>query len=257
MDHIREPGFLFAQNSTFLHHAGLMKAIDQLKDIPVLGTSDIHIWGAEVPRCLGKLQALEKVLCREEREKADRFRRETDRNSSIVARGALRILLAAYTGYAAPEISFGYSKNGKPFLVSPASGAIGFNVSHSGDWVVLAFGRERQVGVDVEKIRREMDVLSIASRYFTPEETRRIEAAEDVHGLFFHHWARKEAYVKAIGSGLFRELSSFSVPNEEGEKDGWFFQRLEAGSRYAAAVVTDKAIGGMPCFDFGGLNWVS
>ncbi len=67
--------------------------------------------------------------------------------------------------------------------------------------------------------------------------------------------------MKAIGSGLFRELSSFSVPidgnelPEVGEKDGWIFQRLEAGSNYAAAVVTDQPIADMPCFDFAALRW--
>ena len=207
---------------------------------------------------------LENLLCSEERAKAARFKREQDRHSSIVSRGALRLLLAAYSGEEAEKINFQCSENGKPYLVPQASrlqtaelrgsrdacGTIAFNISHSGDWVVLVFGRDREVGVDVEKIRRELDVMSIASRYFTPEESRRIESAEDVHVSFFHHWARKEAYVKAAGSGLFRELSSFSVPDEDGEKDGWFFQRLEAGSKYASAVVSDKPIENMPCFDF-------
>lgn len=67
--------------------------------------------------------------------------------------------------------------------------------------------------------------------------------------------------MNTIGSGLFRELSSFSVPilgndlPEVGEKEGWIFQRLEAGSNYAAAVVTDKSIKTMPCFDFAALSW--
>jgi phosphopantetheinyl transferase len=80
--------------------------------------------------------------------------------------------------------------------------------------------------------------------------------------VFFQLWARKEAYVKARGSGLFQELSGFSVPvdngnlPEVGEKDGWIFQRLEAGSKYAAAMVTDKESDSVPCYDFGGLEWL-
>jgi len=179
-------------------------------------------------------------------------------------------LLGGYTGVPAKEIAFEYSENGKPHLVPPASsrfpagqggqdacGTISFNVSHSGEWVVLAIGRRRNIGVDVERIRREMDVMAIASRYFTPEETAQIERAADLHAAFFHFWARKEAYVKATGSALFRELSSFAIPFEDGEKDGWHFRRLEAGSKYAAAVVTDKPIGNVPCYDFGGLAWDS
>jgi 4'-phosphopantetheinyl transferase len=130
-----------------------------------------------------------------------------------------------------------------------------FNLSHSGDWVVLAFGRNRNIGVDVEMIKVDLDVQSIASRYFTAEEAALIENAADRQTTFFHLWARKEAYVKACGSGLYRELSSFSVPVADGEKDGWFFQRLEAGSKYASAVVTDKPLSHVPCYDFGGLKW--
>ena len=247
-----------------------METILQIADIPALGSEDIHIWGAEVSASVHQLERLERVLCREEREKAARYVREADRKASILARGALRILLSAYSGERADEITFHYSENGKPSVVPQGSGSspdqedaaggrdpIGFNVSHSGNWVVLAFGRSRQVGVDLEEVRRDMDVMSIASRYFAPEETERIAAAADPHQLFFHHWARKEAYVKAAGSGLFRELSSFSVPVEDGEKDGWYFQRLEAGHSYASAVVTDKPMVNVPCFDFGGLNWDS
>ncbi|MDF7808542.1 4'-phosphopantetheinyl transferase superfamily protein [Pontiellaceae bacterium B12219] len=243
----------------------------------MLGTDAVHIWGANVPEMRVRLDALSAVLNSDELAKADRFRREADRACSIVARGALRLLLAGYTGLSAAELVFGYSENGKPFLVSPgwltprfasgrpqkergrqdACGTISFNISHSGDWVVLAFGRGRQVGVDIEQLNRATDVLAIAERYFAEEEIEVIRRADDPHAAFFNLWARKEAYIKACGSVLFRELTSFAVPTDDVEKDGWFFQRLEAGSKYAAAVVTDKAVESMPCFDFGGMQWDS
>lgn len=246
-----------------------METIEQIDRIPPLGASGIHIWSAELPECTTKLQPLQNLLCEEELRKAARFRRPADRDTSILARGALRTLLSVYTGAPAAEIEFEYSKTGKPHLVSPASsrpclegqglleagGTVSFNVSHSGGRVVLAFGLGRQVGVDVEQIRRNLDIMSIAERYFTAEETEIIKSAEDAHQMFFHHWARKEAYVKAAGSGLFRELSSFSVPVEDGGKDGWFFHRLEAGSAYASAVVSDRPIKSVRCFDFGELRF--
>ncbi len=62
--------------------------------------------------------------------------------------------------------------------------------------------------------------------------------------------------MKACGSTLFTELSSLTVPLTEcGEKNEWIFQRLEAGSKYAAAVVTDQPLTDVPCYDFGGLKW--
>ncbi|MDH3982519.1 MAG: 4'-phosphopantetheinyl transferase superfamily protein [Kiritimatiellaceae bacterium] len=256
-------------------NARFMETIEHIRDLPMLGNDAIHIWGVHVPDVLDRIDALRSVLCEKEQAKAARFYREGDRNSSIVARGALRILLGGYSGIPPERILFDYSENGKPFLApSPvpksksqlevgdteeghrdACDILAFNVSHSGEWVVLAIGQNRNIGVDVEKIRRGMDVMSIASRYFTPEEAVLIEKSEDQHALFFHHWARKEAYVKATGSALFRELSTFSVPNEDAEKDGWFFQRLEAGSNYATAIVSDKPVLSLPCYDFSKLNW--
>jgi 4'-phosphopantetheinyl transferase len=231
-----------------------MEIIEHIKELPMLGTDVIHIWGAKVPELQDRLDKLSGLLSSEEAAKADRFHRDVDRATSIVARGALRMLLGAYTELPASELRFNYSETGKPYL---DQSEISFNVSHSGEWVVLGFGRGRQVGVDVEQLNRTTDVLAIAERYFAPEELELIRSAEDQSAEFFNLWTRKEAYVKACGSALFRELTSFAVPKDDVEKGGWFFQRLEAGSKYAAAVVTDKAVEDMPCFDFGGMQWDS
>ncbi len=235
-----------------------METIRDIRMLPELTDDSIHIWGVHVPDILDRIDALHGLLSVEEQEKAARFHRDADRQSSIAARGALRVLLSGYAGTPAAEIKFSYSENGKPHV---AHSWVDFNVSHSADWVVLAFGRDRNIGVDVEKIKPTADLLSIAARYFTPEEIALIENTDDTHTLFFQIWARKEAYVKACGSTLFAELGSFSVPivgealPEMGEKDGWFFHRLEAGSKYASAVVTDKKVARVPCYDFGGLKW--
>ena len=238
--------------------AFFMETISDIQQLPELGKNSIHIWGIHLPDIQGRLDDLHEVLCEKEQKKAARFYSEADRKSSISARGALRLLLSGYTSVPPGEVEFRYLETGKPYV---EGSAIDFNVSHSGEWVVLAFGRNRQIGVDVEKIKRDMDVEAIATRYFTPEETALIKRSDDSHSIFFQLWARKEAYVKACGSALFRELSTFSVPLENGElpdrgvKDGWIFHRLEAGSKYAAAVVSDKKMDAVPCYDFGGLKW--
>lgn len=245
-----------------------MESIADIRQLPELGEEAIHIWGLHVPDILDRLEVLYAKLCVGEQEKALRFIRDADRESSIAARGALRILLGGYTGISANEIQFEYSANGKPSLVSPASGGlsagqgrqdtcgiISFNVSHSGDWVVLAMGRKRHIGVDIEMIKPEMDVVSIATRYFLPEESARVCHAEDQAAAFFDIWACKEAYVKAAGSALFRELGTFAVPDDSGVQEGWTFRRVEAGSRYAAAVVSDKPIDALPCYDFSTMKW--
>ncbi len=233
----------------------LMEVIKNIHSLLPLATDSIHIWGVHVPDMLSQMETLQGLLSDRECEKADRFQRDADRQSSIVARGALRVLLAGYAGMAASEIKFDYSENGKPHV---AGSEVDFNVSHSGAWVVLAFGRDRSIGVDIEQIKREMDVTAIAERYYSPQEVEWVKKSHDPHAVFFKLWARKEAYVKACGSTLFTELKRVSVPLEDNvEKDGWIYHYLESGSKYAAAVVTDKPLGSMPCYDFGGLKWQS
>ncbi len=240
-----------------------------LSRIPELASDEIHIWSVHIPNVLEQLDALHVLLSKKEQTKVARFRREADYQSSVIARGALRILLSGYTGIPANKLIFQYSENGKPSLLPSASNqilkkegsleadrSISFNLSHSGDWVVLAFGRGGNMGVDVEKIRREMNVSSIALRYFTPEENAQMERAADPYDLFFKLWVRKEAYVKACGSTLFRELNTIAVPMA-GTLNGWSFQGLEVDMQYAAAVVADKALGNVLQYDFGGLEWES
>ena len=232
-----------------------METVENILNVPRLSTDAIHIWGVHTPDMLEQMQTLERLLSAPECEKAARLHRTSDRCSSIAARGALRVLLAHYTGIKASEIAFCYSETGKPYVDGTE---VEFNVSHSGEWVVLAFGRDRSIGIDIEQIKRAMDVTAIAARYFSLQESDWVEKSDDPHALFFQLWARKEAYVKACGSTLFTELKRISVPIEDGaEQDGWFFHHLEAGSKYAAAVVTDKPLSGMPCFDFGGMKWES
>lgn len=229
-----------------------MEVVERIENLPDLNRQTIHVWGIHLPGFADGIQRLAKLLSPDELEKADRFHRRCDRDASISGRGALRVLLSGYANMKADMLRFAYLETGKPYL--PGS-SIAFNVSHSGEWVVLAFGLERRIGVDLEMIRDDVDVQAIASRYFTDEESVLMEQSGDHQATFFQFWARKEAYVKASGSALFRELSSFAVPLEDGEKDGWHFHRLEAGSNYAAAVVTDKPVEQMPCYDFGGLQW--
>ncbi|HEY5652933.1 MAG TPA: 4'-phosphopantetheinyl transferase superfamily protein [Pontiella sp.] len=231
-----------------------MERVEKISQLLPLSGDEVHVWGLHIPS-LGQLERLQALLNKSELHKAERFQRRKDQESSIAARGALRVLLGAYSGQEPQQIHFSYTENGKPYL---EGSSLGFNVSHSEDWVVLAFGCDRNIGVDIEQIRRNKVILPIATRYFTHEEVAWIEQFEDMHAVFFQLWARKEAYVKACGSALFRELSSFSVPLKSvGEKDGWFFYDLKAGSKYAAAVVSDKPMADVPCYDFGGLKWDS
>ncbi len=235
-----------------------MERLEYPEQILPLQSDTVAIWGAHVPGMVARMDALQAVLTESERVKADRLSVAGQRNALIVARGALRVLLGAYAQRDPAELEFSFSDQGKPFLDQcPVS----FNVSHSGEWVVLAAGCGREVGVDIEKIRTNIDVYAVARRFFHPAEMTLIKQAGDPSAFFFQVWARKEALVKARGAAILQHIKSASIPLTEnglpdaGMAGGWHVHRLEAGTHYASALATDRPVENLPCYDFGGLRW--
>jgi 4'-phosphopantetheinyl transferase len=133
-------------------------------------------------------------LSEDEVARANRFRFEGDRVRWGRARSALRLVLSRYAGEDPDALFFSYGKHGKPSL-APAVG-IEFNLSHSGDWAMIAVAREIPVGVDIERMRPEVEIGQLLQRI---EETDLPETVPEL----YHAWTRREAKTKAIGGALF------------------------------------------------------
>ncbi len=157
------------------------------------------------------------LLSADERVRAERFHFARDRVAFVAARGWLRLVLARYLSCGPDRIAFGYGQDGKPHLV-PDEGApdLRFNLSHSGGRAALAVASAREVGIDLERIRPVSDDL--AARFFAPSEVAGLDALPKAQrlGAFFAVWARKEAYVKALGAGLTVRLDGFEVSHAPG-----------------------------------------
>jgi 4'-phosphopantetheinyl transferase len=197
------------------------------------------------------------VLSSDEIERAGRFHFEKDRIHFTRCRCALRRMLADYLAIVASEIRFEYPASGKPQLAADQNPrALQFNVSHSADIALIAVSSEHRLGVDVEKIRGDVDVDTLAERFFSPRERAGLRALPDhlrVSG-FFACWTRKEAFLKATGDGLSFPLADFSVTthpdhapeledirgNTEGGKQ-WSLSDLHVIDGYRAAVALDSS----------------
>ena len=188
-------------------------------------------------------------LSAEERARAERFYFERDRRSFIAARGGLRTILGGVLQTPPAELEFAYGERGKPRLSGPRGERFFFNLGHSGEWALLAWTRAGEIGADIEKMRPVTEGL--AERYFAPEEAaalRALPAGEQEAG-FFRCWTRKEAYLKALGSGLALPLDSFVVSLAAGEPAAllavrgvpdeaakWRLEHLEPAPGYCAAI---------------------
>jgi 4'-phosphopantetheinyl transferase len=200
------------------------------------------------------VRASEAVLSDDERVRADRFTCDRHRRRFVVARARLRRLLGARLGERPESVELVYGAHGKPALAPRfADSDLRFNLSHCGDLAVYALASGREVGVDVEAIHEFPDADHVAARFFSPREYEGYRALDphDRPLAFFNCWTRKEAFVKAIGAGVFHPLDSFDVTlapgeparilrveNTPGEECGWRLERFSPAAGFVAAVVT-------------------
>lgn len=222
----------------------------------VLHKDELHVWHTELssPDDACRLQSLLSV---DEVERTNRFRFPEHRRRFAIARGCLRQLLGAYLSVTPQQIRFSYSAQGKPRLSSEFSQELSFNVSHSDDLAVLSFTNHRNIGVDVEVFRYDIDTEGIPRRFFSEFEQRALaglQGQEKILG-FFNCWTRKEAYIKAVGLGLSLPLRDFDVSLLPGQParilatrpdpklaSQWSVHALHLNEHCAAAVVVEGAI---------------
>lgn len=127
-----------------------------------------------------------------------------------------------------------YSPYGKPYLPD-----IEFNISHSADLVICALGKQRKLGVDVERIR-PVD-FSHFGNIFTTQQWNDIYQSEDPYRSFFSYWTKIESVAKADGRGLSIPLPLVQI-KEEGvyhETVFWYLKELELDPSYSAYLCSD------------------
>jgi 4'-phosphopantetheinyl transferase len=182
-----------------------------------LAENQVDVWRISTDRP-GELAALQETLSSEERARADCFRFDRDRRRAIVRRAALREILAMYLDVEADKLSFVVGPQGKPALDEPfCDNGFQFNLSFSGELALCAVAH-MPLGVDLELERHVENAALVAKHFFTAAEIAWQESADDPNHVFLCHWTRKEALIKATGSGLCVPLNSFDVawpPSEQ------------------------------------------
>jgi 4'-phosphopantetheinyl transferase len=218
-------------------------------DFPAINDRELHIWKADM-NSSGVYDV--QSLGQDEIARARRFRFEADRMMFIFSHYLLRQILAGYVKMPPQEIAYSYTKFGKPFLTQKdQQEGIEFNLSHSGDIVLIAVTRSVPLGVDVEKIQPIPDMEQIAKKFFSPgeqEDLSRLSGPEKVTA-YYKCWTRKEAVIKACGEGLSMPLDSFQVSLLPGkaarlvhnpDARRWMLVDLLPGTGYAGAAASPE-----------------
>lgn len=220
-----------------------------------LPKGSIDFWHCDLASDKVHLNKYLEVLDKNELKKANGFKFKADKDCYVITRGVLRILLGRYLNEEPSAIRFDYTPYGKPILSHKNS--LHFNVSHSGTKSVLGFVNDSEIGVDIEKIKDDFEVLDIANRFFSLMEIKTLSKipGSEKNRAFYRCWTRKESFIKAEGSGLSFPLDKFTVSLDHDkkaellttdwdalEKDNWSLFSYVPDSGYIGAIATRQPI---------------
>jgi 4'-phosphopantetheinyl transferase len=199
----------------------------------------VELWALDLSRSPGEVGGL---LPSEDLRRAERAGPRW-----AIARAGLRALLGRALD--ADPAALVIDDAGKPRLEPPAP--LRFNLSHSGDVALIALATEREVGVDVEEVKRRRDADRLAGRTMLAAERAAIDEAGDRDVAFHRHWVAKEAFAKATGRGIASPRSFevsldgpggprlVQVGGDEQEARRWSLHMLDVAEPYVAALVTE------------------
>lgn len=169
----------------------------------VLRQGEVHLWHVQLDQSGDQVRELARILAADEHQRAKQYGRAQQRFQYIIARGALRSILARYLHVDPTVITFQYTAHGKPSLANESQRDLHFNVAHSHTRALIAVARS-EIGVDLEYMRVIADRDRLAAASCTPRERVLLQQCpvHEQQRLFFDIWTRKEAIVKACGYGL-------------------------------------------------------
>lgn len=179
-----------------------------------ISSGQVHVWRIWLDLSKATVQGLFAELSDTEKEKVSSFHKEVDSRRYAAAHAGTREILSKYLNLPPAEIEFTNNPYGKPEINSKKNSlTLCFNLTHSNAVAILAVSVDTPLGVDIEKITRNVDVAALAQRFFSPGEIKYLLNLpdEEQKAAFFRCWTRKEAYIKALGMGLSIPLDQFEV----------------------------------------------
>lgn len=229
-------------------------------EIMRVGNNAVHVWKGLLDVDNETIKRFFTVLSEQEKQRSSRFHLAHHSRQYIAAHGMLRSILGEYLEIDPKALTFSVNQYGKPYLCSDQkNSSLLFNLSHSHNLCILGVSSGLEIGIDIEYVNRDIDVLEIADRCFSRRE---IEKLGSLHGdlqrrAFYRCWTRKEAYLKGKGKGLFMDLRRVEVSmlpaepaavvssNDSPEDAGrWHLFDIEPYPRYigALAVADDPTV---------------
>ena len=218
----------------------------------------VHVWRIPVAASAAQMSEFSHLLTETECQRGSRFVREVDRLRFALGRAATRALLSGYLRRPAAAIGLVADAHGKLRLETAAAAdqpVIHFNLSHSGDWVLVAFARVCALGIDVEATAERAASADLIAYVMCDQEQQQLRSlpAPRRRAAFFKCWTSKEAFIKGCGIGLRAALKQIEVcvdPQQPARligapavlrPDEWSLHTLAIPQGYAATLAVAAA----------------
>lgn len=185
---------------------------------PAAGEACILVFDSEA--WLDRAAAAATLLGAHERERAGRFSSERDRSIYRLAHAFWRVALGICMHVEAAAVPLGSRPSGQPLLHGTP---LCTSLSHSGSWVAIAVAHAVTVGIDVERSPASISLANLRDSICTPAETARVKKLPEAQreAMLLKLWVRKEALLKAYGSGLLQEPISLEAWTDEAVAPAW------------------------------------
>jgi len=216
------------------------------------GNAAVEVWWYDSTEMgPADIESLARTLPADQQVAAARFGNDVLRNRHVVAHAMTLDVLGSHADR--PEGRFVLTRDsyGKPHVAGPGRARrLRFNLAHSGAMAVVAISDGREVGVDIERVRPDIDIAGLARLCFTEREIAALAQVSqtDRVAAFFSCWTRKEALLKAQGTGLLSPPADVQAglgryePQRTGRPqgpEGWAMTSLDLGAGYAGAIAVE------------------
>lgn len=188
------------------------------------------------------------ILDQHEQIQAQAFNHPERQKHYVATRACLRLILAEALNESPQKLEIRRTEYGKPYLVDFPD--LAFNLSHSGNKLVIAIAKNYALGVDIETYKPRKNLSALVEKCFAETEQRYWQQLPDALKVssFYQLWTRKEAFVKATGRGIALGLNQcvlkpenhnefLAVPTAYGAASAWRIHDIAVGDTMCGAVV--------------------
>lgn len=200
----------------------------------------VEVFYAKTKDLISRYLDFKNYISHEELLRASRFHFDKDKDTYIFCHALLRLILSDRLKKKPLDILFINGLHNKPGLMG---NPMYFNITHTRDAFAFATSKNFHVGIDLEKVSREIDFISIIETYFSKREREFIlHSQSEAKNRFFLLWTRKEALLKALGTGIISNLTQVEASEQENFINKKSFDNLVTDSAFNEHFIYSKKL---------------